>query len=333
MAQEHPYAKAIVNLTSEGQYNLTNNKANFVNLLEVGINANLGHKFTFTGNFITVQNTRSKQGKGRISDDFQVFSNIEEDNHKLSLFTFGPTWKVTDNLNLFIGVRNVNLDYFASPLTSVFTGSSQGIYPTISGNWEKMANYPMSAMCFHADWDFTENWNLRNSLYNGTATLEIQEVFRFIPTKNGIFNITQLGYTYPGEDKQWLGEYYIGFTYGNAPNQENVKTNQYSAFGLIEQPLVKDKLGLLLEYGWSPKSQTCRSYLGAAFVFTNFGKENADLGVMINRAAYKEGKETDIEITYSIPISQHITIQPCMHFIQTNKKQNTIGLVRLNICL
>lgn len=331
VAQELRKTEVTVCLTSEGQYNMTCNKANWINLLEVGITVPVEKKLTLMSDLISVQNTRLQQGKDCVCEDLQVFSNIEDENREFGVFSLGPMWDITDNFRMFMGVRNVNLDYFTSSMTSVFTGSSEGIYPTISENWGELSNYPLSAMCLHMEWNFTGNWEIKNSFYNGIASYKLTKVFRFRPKKDGIFNIVQLGYAEPEDSKRWLGEYYVGFAYGNVPDEEGKKDKRNTVYGLIEQPFIRKNIGLLLEGSFAPKSQPCHLYFAIGVVWNDLWKEDSQLGVILNRALYKQGRETDVELTYSLPVTRHITVQPSMHFIRTNKATNNVGMLRV-IC-
>lgn len=336
VSAQKPYKTEIsANLISEGQCNLSNNKTNWINLLEIGIETSVEKNVTLVTNLISIQNTRIQKCRKEegVCNDRQMFSNIEEDNQELSLFAFGPEWRVTDRLTTFAGVRNVNLDYFTSPLTSLFTGSSQGIYPTLSENWELLSNYPLSAICLHAEWNFSGNWEIKNSFYNGVASANLTGSFRFRPGRDGVFNITQLGYVEPEDSCRPLGQYYLGIAYGNAPNKEGGnKHSRTSYYGLIEQPLV-GRIGLLLEGSWVSTSQPCHAYYAAGLVFSDLLKKGAVFGVMANRALFEEGQETDVEITYSLPIGKHITVQPSMHFIRTCSSSNTVGLLRISVNL
>lgn len=331
-SQEARKVNAMVNLTSEGQYNMTNDKTNWINLLEINIEASLRENITWISDLISVQNTRMQKNKGGICEDLQVFSNIEDENRMLGLFTFGPVWDIRNNFSLFLGVRNVNLDYFTSPMTSVFTGSSQGIYPTISENWGDMANYPLSAMCLHLEWRFSNNWELKNSFYNGVASYNLTDVFRFRPKRGGIFNMIQLGYAEPEGSHSRLGEYYIGLAYGYTPDEKGKKKSKTSFFSLIEQSLTQNT-GLLLEGGFAPDAETCDAYFGVGLIRSDFFREDDNLGVMVNRALFKEGRETDIEVTYSVPVNRHITLQPCLHFIHTTGASSQVAMMRVNISL
>ena len=52
------------------------------------------------------------------------------------------------NQSLFLGVRNMNEDYFTVPFTSFFTIISCGIFPTIS-IYYTIATYPLSSLSIY----------------------------------------------------------------------------------------------------------------------------------------------------------------------------------------
>ena len=72
-----------------------------------------------------------------IIDDWQGFSNIEEENTPAAIAVLGymHQW---ERAHLFFGVRNVNEDFFTSDVTSLFFNGSCGIFPTIA------ASYPIA---------------------------------------------------------------------------------------------------------------------------------------------------------------------------------------------
>ena len=76
--------------------------------------------FVFELSAFSVFNVR----KERISQDLQGFSNIEEDNLPFNVAIADVSYEISDNHRLAVGVRNVNEDYFTSPVTSFFTQSS-----------------------------------------------------------------------------------------------------------------------------------------------------------------------------------------------------------------
>lgn len=149
----------------------------------------------------TLHVARTREG---IIDDWQGHSNIEEDNMLAALAVLGymHEWK---EAHLFVGVRNVNEDFFTSDVTSLFTNGSCGIFPTIAASYP-IANFPLSGLTVYFDVG-KDGWVLRNSLYNGVGYngwKHHDNPFRLRPKTDGIFNISQLEYTHP------KGRYYAG---------------------------------------------------------------------------------------------------------------------------
>ena len=57
----------------------------------------------------------------------------------LAVLGYMHEWK---EAHLFVGVRNVNEDFFTSDVTSLFTNGSCGIFPTIAASYP-IANFPL----------------------------------------------------------------------------------------------------------------------------------------------------------------------------------------------
>lgn len=101
--------------------------------------------------------------------------------------------------HLFVGVRNVNEDFFTSDITTLFINSSCGIFPTIAASYP-IANYPFSGLTVYFDVS-RGGWTFRNSLYNGTGYngwKRRDNPFLVRPAKDGVFNISQLEYAHSG---------------------------------------------------------------------------------------------------------------------------------------
>lgn len=136
-----------------------------------------------------------RQKEETILADWQGFSNIEADNMFAAIAVLGymHTWR---NAHLFVGVRNVNEDFFTSNETLLFTNSSCGIFPTIAASYP-IANYPFSGLTLY--FDVTRGpWTFRNSLYNGTGYNGWKgndNPFLVRPKRDGVFNISQLEYS------------------------------------------------------------------------------------------------------------------------------------------
>ena len=107
--------------------------------------------------------------------------------------------------HVFVGVRNVNEDFFTSDITALFTNSSCGIVPTIASSYP-IANYPFSGLTVYFD-VHKGGWLFRNSLYNGVGYngwKHGDNPFLVRPKKDGIFDMAQLEYSHD------RGNYFAG---------------------------------------------------------------------------------------------------------------------------
>lgn len=340
-AQERK-AEISATLTTEGSWNIQNGETNWENLLDVDAEVPLWRGATVSAEMIANQNTRIGRNKSwSVADDMQSFSNIQTDEQiPLSLAVFGITQRITDNFCAFLGVRNMNPDYFASPLTGVFTNSSHGIFPTIADNWN-VGNYPVAALCLHLEWNITDRITLKNSVYNGEASYRWDEVFRFRPSRDGLIDVFELGYVTPGDADSYTGEYHLGMMCGSRPrmeedNEGNMTRNENrgdcSFYALAEQPILKGTrpIGLLLQGGYAPEnSNSTYCYLGAGLACGNLLAKDDYAGVAVNRSLYNDGcSETCVELTYSIPVTEHISIQPAFHAIHNTYGNYNVALLR-----
>lgn len=129
--------------TAEWQWDMNKN-TNFVNLLRLELNVPLWNGGTFEAATLHVAKTNDG-----IIDDWQGFSNIEADNMfgGIAVLGYMHEWKAG---HVFVGVRNVNEDFFTSDITALFTNSSCGIVPTIASSYP-IANYPFSGLTVYFD--------------------------------------------------------------------------------------------------------------------------------------------------------------------------------------
>ena len=172
----------------------------------------------------------------------------------------------------------------------------------------------------------------RESLYNGVASDRINRQFRFCPRSDGMFNIGSLSY-HIGEEDRHHGYYAVGYALGSSPSETSAdKTFNYALWTLIEQPLLhigESHLGAMWQGGTSPASRsTCRHYWGAGLIWSNIPPRMTQVGLVVNRALYADGRETDVELTGSFPVCNHFTLQPAVHCINTNGNYTAAAQLR-----
>lgn len=322
--------------TTEGQYNFSNTKANWVNLLDLSLEYKPWKNGSVDLQTISVYKTSEK----RIADDLQTFSNIEEDNMALNIFMGGYT-HTFGCVSIFGGLRNVNNDYFTQEYTSALTNSVCGIYSTIAENYP-LANYPLSAMCLHAEVRFTDALKLKSSFYNGVARQLFNDtgysIFEINPNRDGTFNMTKLGYT----NKKNFAYYSVGLACHTSYTDLAEKTNPvrkhfgYTLWGTVEQSVYQignKEVGLLAQASFAPMDGFyCSRYFGLGTVMKGVlsSKNDNYIGVFLNYAKFSGNTEKFIETTCRYNLTDNFAIQPVFNYIITGKEVNCIGMLRLN---
>lgn len=329
-------------------------QVNWVNLLSLrGVVPTESLGLWDNGQFEAQSISIYKTSRQRIAADLQIFSNIEEDNLPIGPFILGYTQYIGKAV-LFGGLRNVNEDYFTTSYASLFTNSSCGIYPTLSANFT-LANYPMSAICLHMEYNLNNRMQIKNSLYNGKAYLPFKQessVFTVAPRRDGILDIAQLSYT---SSTRYYGNYVLGtvvhsggrFSDDSAPEKttraealEQYASSQkmrvnYAVWLSAEQAIFQQdnrSVGLFGQLSFAPADRNdCHRYVAAGCIFKGFiSSSKQDLiGLVISHAAFEEAKETTMEITWNYPVADYLEIQPAFHFIKTGNDLYNIGMLRL----
>lgn len=175
--------------TSEWQWDMQK-ETNWVNLLRLNLSVPV---WKGKGSLEAATLHVARTGES-IIEDWQGFSNVFADNQVASIAVLGymHEWQ---NAHLFAGVRNVNEDFFVTDITSLFTNSLCGIFPTIASCYP-IANYPLSGLTLYFDVE-KDGWTFKNSLYNGAGYngwKRQNNPFLIKPKRDGVFNMSQLEY-------------------------------------------------------------------------------------------------------------------------------------------
>jgi carbohydrate-selective porin OprB len=259
----------------------------------------------------------------RIAPDLQTFSNIEEDNLFLNVFLAGYTHTFKNGF-AFLGIRNVNQDYFASEYTSLFTNSSNGIHPTLAENFP-VANYPLTAVCLHGEIDLSKKIALKSSFYNGTAgkLTGKSACFSVHPRRDGFFMLTEICYRSTAKKYRY---YNVGVAY-HSPQSSCV------VWGGMEQCIWRSgekSVGLLLQSSVSASNKSdCRRFHSAGILYTKANaQKNETLGLVFNRAIFQGISESAVEVTWRYEVNSFITFQPAFSYIVTGNRHYPVGLFR-----
>lgn len=239
-------------------------------------------------------------------------------------------------LYLSAGLRNVDIDYFTTPATGLFTAPSDADYPILANNYP-LPTFPMAALGFHAELYPAKGLTVKASLYNGVAYESLHRQFRFRPSTDGIFSIGSLSYE-RSEDKPYPFSYNIGYVYGKVPNDDQALVRKTGLWMLAEQTFLQTagtRWTVLLQ-GASMTRHTSETYAywGAGFTIDGLTRQNMSAGLVVNRLyTHDSGAETDLEATCLLPLTSWLSVQPALHFVRSRHRETVIGLLRLNVTL
>lgn len=316
--------------TTEWQWNLKR-KTNWVNLLKMNLTLPLwDHRGTFEASTIHVAKTDES-----IIDDWQTFSNIEEENNRAAIAILGymHEWR---ECRLFIGIRNVNEDFFTSEITSLFTNSSCGIFPTISASYP-IANYPLSGLTIHFDVS-KGGWVFKNSLYNGVGYngwTHHDHPFLIRPKKDGLFNMSQLEYSYHS------GHYFAGTAIhsrhfltdeeGNISSPEESISKTSCAWWIYAEQSIwsagETCVFCMIQYSENTDRENgCYRYseLGCAY------KDRCNqCGLSGQYARFRQDSEYSLEVTWKRLLNKSLALQPTFQYITNGKGRFVLFSTRL----
>lgn len=312
-------------LTTEMQY-ANSGKFNFANVLRlqtcIPINGDISLDISTLSTYMTSEES--------IGEDLQTFSNLDADNTLLTLSVCGINWEIDRKNTLFLGVRNMNEDYFASDLTSLFTNSSCGIFPTLSANYP-IANYPLASVGVHYRYEqplTSEDSRIivQGSLYNGIGYNRFagrENVFRFCPKNDGLFGLAQIEYQHNGSS------YFLGVCGRHGYDDEVIDRQLNTTFWTYAEQRLSDNLYLVADYSHAFSSGSfCTDFLG---VGGRYSWKGCELGLFSDYARFADCDEFATELTLKIGVSRYFHVQPAVHLISTDSHFQSAALLRLGV--
>ena len=308
-------------------------EANWVNRLQLEASVDIGKYFSVQAASVSTATTVSEP----LIYNMITFSNIEEENIPFAFKRLGCEFH-TGDWQMFAGVSNMNDNYFVTPLASLFTNSSCGIFPTISCNFD-IANFPNASLGVTGKYD-NGRITADVAIYNGRGYHGFTGdncVFRFNPVKDGIFNINSV--TYRSNDNYYnLG---VSLHWRDSPctegdsgmfqKEKEIKDKTHFAiWGYAEQKIVKNLYGIVQYSGCPAIKDGCRNFAGAGLAY-KCGK--SEIALYSSYADFISEYEWASEITFRYTISEKIYIQPAVHYIHNSQTNGVVGLLRLGIAL
>lgn len=313
--------------TTEVQTNFRK-EGKWVNLLRLDYSCPLGRNFRFSFSSISIAETCEES----LLNDWQGFSNIEERNLPFAPAVLGVEYK-GNRSSLFLGVRNVNEDYFISSCASFFTNSSCGIYPTLSANYP-LANYPKSALGLDYKLNY-KDWTMEVSVYNGTGYQALEgksNVFRFSPDADGVLGLSSVNYRKNDSEYSMGAGIHRGMCVGDETGVEEAGTSPQKKrmtcvlWACVEQRVCKRGYALLQCSVRPSVDGGCRSYAGAGGVVKC---DKVSFGFFLDYADYTTAHEWAREVTCRWACTSRMTVQPAIHIIRNSNGNYAAGLLRM----
>ncbi len=284
---------------------------NYVNLLRLGVSLPISSSIRVEAVSISTCMTATES----IGDDLQSFSNLDAGNIPFALSTCNVAISTNGGHSLFLGIRNMNEDYFCGEVSSLFTNSSCGIYPTISANYN-IANYPNASVGMHYCYDGNPI-KIQASLYNGAGYNRFtghDNVFRFCPKSDGVFGIAEVSYS-PGNSSYFLG------------NALYCKDRISATPWLFTEQCITSNLTVLPGCAHSfTTDAVCKDFVGCGVLYK---LRKYKFGAFTDYANYMERNEFATELTCKIPIFTYWDIQPTAHLITYDGRLQCVATLRM----
>ena len=306
--------------TSELQTNFK--EARWNNLFELSADIPLSKKITFNVASLSLLTT----GIEPLILDLQGISNMDGWNINFALTVAGFTWQINDHHSLFAGIRRIDEDYFCSDGLALFTNCSCGGFPPVAYN-SLIPTYPLAAMGIHYAYN-SENWGIQASVYNGEGAYELTgeyNVFRVCPHEDGVFALGQIEYRHKDS------HYYLGASMHDMGLLKiGDRKIRPAIWTYAEQALAKN-LTLIAAYSHAfSDDELCNNFCGIGSKYTY---KKVEIGIFSDYTRILDVDEWATELTCNITLTDHLSIQPVLHLVNTDGEINWAGMFRLGINL
>ncbi len=289
---------------------------NWLNQLRLDFGMDITKGLRFEASSFSVAKSNSDIAFG----DYQTFSNIDADGMVLALAKLGLNWAIGSS-ELFVGVHNMDENFFGQEHKSLFMNSSCGMIPTIAGNFG-LATYPEAAMGIAYTLRLKE-WTFQTSLYNGVGSTKFNgrnNVFRVCPDSDGFLSATQLSY-----EKNGSG-YYLGMAHHNGYHGDAAEKTTQSIFWAIAEQQITNQLTLIGQYSFnSSANRDCRSFGGGGVTMAVGESEG---GAFVNYVDMNGTNELAAELTWKFPVFNNAYLQPALHYFTNSDKDDIVGVLR-----
>jgi len=250
--------------------------------------------------------------------DIQTASNIADGNRtRLQQFWIEQSL-MDEKLSLLFGTHDLNSEFEVTEYGGLFTNSSFGVTPEISGN-VTMSIFPAAGLALRAAYQLDEHVSMRVAAYDGDPTT------RALHAREGYMYIGEAGYASDeAAYKVGIWRHTKGFNNGAGKGLNGI-------YALVDQPLMAvgaGQLGIFMQLGTAQAgAEKIKNYVGLGLHLSSplADRQDDEAGIAFARAAFsskyradKPGFKSDekvIELTYRAQVTDWLALQPAFQYI------------------
>lgn len=295
--------------------------------IRLGINTEAAGLWKGGELFINGAATHGGTPSGELIGDFQIASNIEAGNHTY-LHEFWYKHSMA-NVEITIGLQDLNADFVTSEFAGNFINSSFGIPSLISDN-VPVPIFPLTALGIAGKFNFTEKIallagvfdglpeNFENNKYNLNWELKENDGIIIFSEIHLTTNFNKLAGTLKA------GSYYHTHLIEKTSDgiDETIFHNNYGFYLIADQIIFQNErnsLGLFVQVAASPANKNQHNYyFGGGINYSGLFSDSDLAGLAIANALFNENtinNETTIELFYKVNISDYFFLQPDLQYI------------------
>ena len=293
--------------------------------------------------FVNAGNTHGGEPSANLVGDFQGISNIEAGNHSF-LYEFWYKQSIK-NLNITIGLQDLNANFATCENGALFTNSSFGIHSSIADNVSPPI-FPLTALGVNIQWNISDSFVWQAAIFDGTPDDFENNPYNTdwkLTENQGFLTVTELQLKKSLlADK--VGSYKLGIYYHQ--HNDTIETEQkVGGFYFVGDQQITTKLSLFSQIGLSPKKINKNNhYYSLGFNYKGLiGKRPDDqFGMAVAYAGIDEsalGSETAIEMAYQFKVNKNIYIKPDIQYVinpvgTSSKLDNAlVGFIRFGLTM
>ena len=298
-------------------------------------------------------NSHGGEPSAHLIGDFQVAANIEAGNHT---FLYELWFKQTlGEITATFGLQDLNTEFAASEVASLFLNSSFGVHSVISDNILAPI-FPLTSPGITICWDVTKSTCLKTAIYKG-CPIDFEEnpynIRWSLSHLQGLLWVAE-GQTSWESHQEKKNVFKTGtFFHRHCPESGvinsgtgNELTYDYGIYLAGDHEIFHHQngtqgLSIFYQAGLSPRNDNF-AYFGAGCSYAGLLSKNGTdvLGLAMARGflTTDRGKdETALELTYKINLTGQIYFQPDFQYIihpggtENQLKNATVGFLRLGL--